>query len=236
MAGKTLNSGQICLAPDYVMVPTNKRDEFIEAARDAVATMYPHGLKDDEDYTSVLNQRHFDRLQSYLEDARRKNAEITVMNPTDEDFSRQPHHKMAPCIVADVTDDMTVLQDEIFGPILALITYDDISEVVDYINKRPRPLALYYFGRDAAERDYVVNSTTSGGVTVNDVVFHVAQEDLPFGGIGPSGMGAYHGKTGFIEFSHRKAIYTQPSIDVLRVLRPPYGKIFQRLLRGRIKD
>lgn len=235
MAGKTLNAGQICLAPDYVMVPANLRDDFIEAARDAVAAMYPRGLKDDEDYTSVVNRRHFHRLQSYLQDAREKNARISELNPSDEDFSGQPHHKMAPCIVTDVTDDMMVMQDEIFGPILPLVTYDEISEAVIHINARPRPLALYYFGRDAAERDYVVNNTTSGGVTINDVVFHVAQEDLPFGGIGPSGMGAYHGKTGFIEFSHRKAIYTQPSMDILRVLRPPYGKTFQKLLRGRIK-
>lgn len=235
MSGKTLNAGQICLAPDYVFVPEDKNDEFVEAARDAVAKMYPAGLKDNEDYTSVVNQRHFERLQSSLEDARAKGGAIIEINPADEDFSQQSHHKMPPYIVAGATDDMTVMQDEIFGPILPIRTYKDTEDVVAYINAHPRPLGLYYFGSDAAERDYVLGNTTSGGVTVNDVFFHVAQEDLPFGGIGSSGMGAYHGRDGFIEFSHKKAVYTQPAADLLAIIRPPYGPKFRRLIGSRIK-
>jgi len=235
MAGKTLNCGQICLSPDYAMVPTDMHDDFIEAARSAVAAMYPNGLLDDEDYTSVVNDRHFERLQSYLEDARAHGGDIIEINPAGDDFSAQAHHKMAPHIVARVSDEMKVMQDEIFGPILPVKTYDEISEAVDYINLHERPLGLYYFGKDTTERDYVLSNTTSGGVTVNDVIFHVAQEELPFGGIGPSGMGAYHGKAGFLEFSHRKAVYTQPSTDILAILRPPYGDTFRRILKSRIK-
>ena len=235
MSGKTLNAGQICLAPDYVFVPEDKIGGFIEAARDAVATMFPSGLKDNDDYTSVLNQRHFDRLQSYLDDARAKGADVIEINPKAEDFSQQSHHKMPPIIVSGATDDMKVMQDEIFGPILPVRSYKDTQEVVAYINAHPRPLGLYYFGSDATERDYVLNNTTSGGVTVNDVIFHVAQEDLPFGGVGSSGMGAYHGKDGFLEFSHKKAVYTQAAADLLAVVRPPYGKIFRKLIGSRLK-
>lgn len=235
MSGKTLNAGQICLAPDYVFVPEDKIGGFIEAARDAVATMFPSGLKDNDDYTSVLNQRHFDRLQSYLDDARAKGADVIEINPKAEDFSQQSHHKMPPIIVSGATDDMKVMQDEIFGPILPVRSYKETQEVVAYINSHPRPLGLYYFGSDATERDYVLNNTTSGGVTVNDVIFHVAQEDLPFGGVGSSGMGAYHGKDGFLEFSHKKAVYTQAAADLLAVVRPPYGKTFRKLIGSRLK-
>ena len=235
MSGKTLNAGQICLAPDYVFVPENKRDEFIAAARSAVEGMFPSGLKDNDDYTSVVNRQHFDRLQSYIQDAESKGGDVIEINPKDEDFSQQSHHKMAPSIVANATDDMKVMQDEIFGPILPIKTYKDTKDAVAYINAHPRPLGLYYFGSDATERDYVLNNTTSGGVTVNDVVFHIAQEDLPFGGVGPSGMGAYHGKDGFLEFSHKKAVFTQISADLLGVIRPPYGEKFRKLIGTRLK-
>jgi len=235
MAGKTLNCGQICLSPDYVLVPTEMHDDFVEAARKAVAAMYPNGLMNDDDYTSVVNERHFDRLQSYLDDARARGGEIIEINPAGDDFSAQAHHKMAPHVVTKVSEEMKVMQDEIFGPILPVKTYSEISEAVDYINQHARPLGLYYFGKDTTERDFVLGNTTSGGVTVNDVIFHVAQEELPFGGIGPSGMGAYHGKAGFLEFSHRKAVYTQPSTDILAILRPPYGDTFRRILKSRIR-
>ncbi len=235
MAGKTLNCGQICLAPDYALVPADMHDDFVAASRSAVAAMYPNGLKNDDDYTSVVNERHFARLQSCLEDARVRGAEIIEINPAGDDFSGQSHHKMAPHIVTGVSDEMKVMQDEIFGPILPIKTYENISDAVGYINRHARPLGLYYFGNDKAERDYVLANTTSGGVTVNDVIFHVAQEELPFGGIGPSGMGAYHGKAGFLEFSHRKSVYTQPSTDVLAIMRPPYGNTFRKVLKSRIR-
>jgi len=235
MAGKTLNAGQICLAPDYAFVPEGQTQDFVGAATAAVGKMFPDGLKDNDDYTSVVNQRHFDRLNSYLDDAREKGAEIVEINPQNENFSQQPHHKMAPHIVINPTDDMKVMQDEIFGPILPIKSYSETSEAVAYINDHPRPLGLYYFGDDANERDMVLNNTTSGGVTVNDVIFHVGQEDLPFGGVGPSGMGAYHGRDGFFEFSHKKAIYTQTGNEILAMLRPPYTDKFRKQISGRIK-
>lgn len=235
MAGKTLNAGQICLAPDYAFVPEEKTGEFVGAAQAAVGKMFADGLKDNDDYTSIVNQRHYDRLNSYLDDAREKGAEVIEINPQNENFSQQPHHKMAPHIVLNPTDDMKVMQDEIFGPILPLKSYNETKDAVAYINENPRPLGLYYFGDDANERDMVLNNTTSGGVTVNDVIFHVAQEDLPFGGVGPSGMGAYHGRDGFYEFSHKKAIYTQTGNEILAMMRPPYGDKFRKQVQGRIK-
>ena len=235
MAGKTLNAGQICLAPDYAFVPEDKTSEFVGAAQAAVGKMFADGMKDNDDYTSIVNHRHFDRLNSYLDDARAKGAEVVEINPQNENFNQQPHHKMAPHIVINPTDDMKVMQDEIFGPILPIKSYKQTSDAVAYINNRPRPLGLYYFGEDSNERDMVLNNTTSGGVTVNDVVFHVAQEDLPFGGVGPSGMGAYHGHDGFLEFSHKKAIYTQTGNEILAMMRPPYGDKFRKQVAGRMK-
>ena len=235
MAGKTLNAGQICLAPDYAFVPKEKTQEFVSAATRAVETMYPSGLKDNDDYTSVVNQRHYDRIMGYLDDARAKGGQVIEINPKGENFAQQPHHKIAPHIIVDPTDDMKVMQDEIFGPILPVKSYGDTKDALAYINAHDRPLGLYYFGEDAAEKDLVLNNTTSGGVTVNDVIFHVAQEDLPFGGVGPSGMGSYHGRDGFLEFSHKKAIYTQTGNDILAMMRPPYGDTYRKQVKGRMK-
>lgn len=236
MNGKTLNAGQICLAPDYAFVPKEKSGEFVRHAQNAVATMFPEGLKDNTDYTSIINQRHFDRLQGYLTDAREKGAELIELNPLDENFTQQPHHKMPPTLVLNPTADMAVMQEEIFGPILPIMEYTETREALAYVNAHDRPLGLYYFGEDALEKDVVLSSTTSGGVTVNDVVMHVAQEDLPFGGVGPSGMGSYHGHDGFLEFSHRKSVYTQTGSElILKMLRPPYGEKFRKQIQGMIK-
>jgi len=235
MAGKTMNAGQICLAPDYAFVPQEKTGEFVQAATSAVATMFPDGLKDNDDYTSVVNQRHYDRLMGYLEEAKSKSAEVIEINPAGENFSQQPHHKIAPHIIVDPDDDLQVMQDEIFGPILPIKSYSDTKDAVAYINAKPRPLGLYYFGEDASEQSQVVDGTTSGGVTINDVIFHVGQEDLPFGGVGPSGMGAYHGRDGFNEFSHRKAVYKQTGSEILKMVRPPYTDKFRKQIGGMIK-
>lgn len=235
MAGKTLNAGQICLAPDYAFVPKEKTQEFVGAATRAVETMFASGLKDNADYTSIINQRHYDRITGYIEEARAKGAEVIEINPKGENFSQQPHHKIPPTIILDPSDDLKVMQDEIFGPVLPVKTYGDAKDAVAYINAHPRPLGLYYFGEDAAEREHVLNNTTSGGVTVNDVIFHVAQEDLPFGGVGPSGMGAYHGREGFYEFSHKKAVYVQTGNEILAMVRPPYTDKFRGQVKGRIK-
>ena len=225
MQGKTMNAGQICLAPDYALVPEKNIDEFVKAAVDVTSEMYPD-MKDNEDFTSIINQKHYDRIQGYLADAKEKGAEVVEINPANEDFSQQPHHKIPPTLVLNPTDDMQIMQEEIFGPVLPIKTYSDVSETVDYINSKDRPLGLYYFGEDSKEKDYVLNNTTSGGVTVNDVISHIQMEDLPFGGVGSSGMGSYHGHDGFKEFSHAKAVYKQTNINLMKLagLVPPYKK------------
>jgi coniferyl-aldehyde dehydrogenase len=235
MAGKMMNAGQICLAPDYVFVPKESVGEFVASTQRSVAKMFP-SLLDNDDYTSIVNQRHYDRLNGYVEDARQKGAQVIEMNPADEDFRQQPHHKIPPTLILDADDSMQVMQDEIFGPLLPVKSYDQLTEAVDYVNAHPRPLGLYYFGADEKEQQRVLTHTTSGGVTVNDVIMHVAQEDLPFGGVGPSGMGAYHGRDGFRTFSHAKSIFTQSRFDVaaLAGLRPPYGEKLMKLLNTQI--
>jgi coniferyl-aldehyde dehydrogenase len=236
MNGKTLNAGQICLAPDYVMTPRDTLEDFVSGAQSAVKTMFPT-LKDNPDYTAIIAQRHYDRIMGYVDDARAKGARIVEMKPEGEDLSQQEHRKIAPTLIIDPTDDMKVMQEEIFGPLLPVKTYGAVDEAIDYINRHDRPLGLYYFGDDDAERERVLARTTSGGVTVNDVLFHVAQEDLPFGGVGPAGMGSYHGVDGFREFSHRKAVYTQIKTDIgpLKQMRPPYGPGIRKFLAGQIK-
>jgi coniferyl-aldehyde dehydrogenase len=234
--GKMMNAGQICLAPDYLLVAKDQEDEMIEGVKAGVSAMYPTLLSND-DYTSVVNGRNYDRLQGYLQDARDKGAELIEVNPAGEDFKSSNGHKMPLTIVRNVTDDMKVMQEEIFGPILPVMTYASIDEAIDYVNDHDRPLGLYYFGADKSEEDKVLSRTVSGGVTVNDVLFHNAMEDLPFGGVGPSGMGNYHGADGFKTFSHMRAVYRQPAMDVagLAGFKPPYGKTTAKTLAKELK-
>jgi coniferyl-aldehyde dehydrogenase len=236
MAGKTLNAGQICLAPDYVLAPEDKLAAFVGEARAAVGSMFPT-IKDNPDYTALIAERHFERVKGYIEDARAKGAEVVEINPADEDFSQQEHRKIPPTLILNPTDDMKVMQEEIFGPVLPVVTYKTLDEAIAYVNARERPLGLYYFGQDQDEEAKVLARTTSGGVTVNDVIFHVAQEELPFGGVGPSGMGSYHGHDGFKEFSHKKAIYRQLKADLgpMKALRPPYGPAVRKFLAAQLK-
>ena len=236
MTGKTLNAGQICLAPDYVMVPEGKVDNFVSEASSSIETMFPT-LKDNEDYTSIVNQRHYERLQGYLDDARKKGAKIVELNPADEDFSQQEHHKIPPTIIVEPTEDMKVMQEEIFGPILPVKSYKAVDDAIGYVNDHERPLGLYYFGEDADEENRVVKSTTSGGVSVNDVLTHIMQDDAPFGGVGPSGMGSYHGYEGFVNFSHAKTVFRQTPFEFAAgMLRPPYGDKARKLINGMIKN
>ena len=236
MAGKTLNAGQICLAPDYVLAPEDKLRQFVSAAVESVETMFPT-IKDNPDYTAVIADRHYERIKGYIADARAKGAEVVEINPGNEDFSQQQHRKIPPTLIINPTDDMKVMQEEIFGPVLPVMTYSTVTEAIAYVNAHERPLGLYYFGADAAEEAQVLAQTTSGGVTVNDVIFHVAQEELPFGGVGPSGMGSYHGVDGFREFSHRKSIYRQLKKDLgpMKMLRPPYGEGVMKYIAGTLK-
>lgn len=223
MAGKTTNAGQICLAPDYVFIPEGSIDKFIDYARDSVAKMFPT-LRENPDYTSIINEKNYNRILNYIEDARLKGAHIVEMNPAREDFTTQSHFRLPPTIIVNPTDDMDVMQEEIFGPVLLIKKYNDLTEVSNYINNRPRPLALYYFGNDRNEERFILNNTTSGGVTINDVMMHAVQEDLPFGGVGPSGMGSYHGHHGFKTFSNARSIFTQSRLvaKFAATMWPPY--------------
>jgi coniferyl-aldehyde dehydrogenase len=234
--GKMMNAGQICLAPDYLMVPSDQEADMIEAVKAGVAAQYPTLLAND-DYTSVVNGRNYERLQSYLADAREKGAELIEVNPAGEDFAGSNGNKMPLTIVRGATDDMKVMQEEIFGPILPVITYSSMDEAIDYVNAHDRPLAIYYFGTDKAEEERVLSRTISGGATVNDVIFHNAMEDLPFGGVGPSGMGNYHGSDGFKTFSHMRAVYRQTGIDVAGIggFKAPYGKATAKTLAKELK-
>lgn len=234
--GKMMNAGQICLAPDYLLVAEDQEAAVIDSVTRGAAALYPTLLAND-DYTSVVNTRNHDRLQSYLDDARAKGAEVIEVNPAGEDFASANGHKMPLHIVRGVDDGMKVMQEEIFGPILPVKTYAHIDEAIDYVNAHDRPLGLYYFGNDKSEEDRVLARTVSGGVTVNDVLFHNAMEDLPFGGVGPSGMGNYHGADGFKTFSHARAVYRQPKLDVagLAGFKPPYGKTTAKSLARELK-
>ena len=236
MMGKLLNAGQVCLAPDYVLLPRGKAEEFIDTAQKTVASMFPT-LLNNPDYTSIINEHHYQRLQYYLEDARYKGGTVIELNPANEDFSQQPHYKMPPTLVLNPHDAMDLMQNEIFGPILPIKQYDLLDEAIHYINKNDRPLAVYYFGNDTREENRVLSGTVSGGLVFNDVVAHVIQEDLPFGGVGPSGQGCYKGKDGFLNFSHQKAVFRQSSLDVAKLggVVPPWPpkltRIIQRMIR-----
>ncbi len=234
--GKLMNAGQICLAPDYVLIDEAREGKLVNALVESASAMYPTML-DNDDYTSVVNDRHHARLTSYIEDAKAKGADITVVNPAGEDFASANGRKMPLHIIANTSDDMKVMQEEIFGPLLPIRRVRSTDEAVDFVNSRDRPLGLYYFGKDAAEETRVLDRTISGGVTVNDVIFHVAQEDLPFGGIGPSGMGNYHGFDGFKTFSHAKSVYRQAKVDVAKLagLKPPFGTATQKTIARDLK-
>ncbi len=234
--GKMMNAGQICLAPDYLLVAKDQEADVIESVKAGVAAMYPSLLAND-DYTSVVNGRNFERLQGYLADAKEKGAELIEVNPAGEDFGGSNGNKLPLTILRNVSDDMKVMQEEIFGPILPVMTYDTIDSAIDYVNAHDRPLGLYYFGSDQGEQQKVLDRTISGGVTINDVLFHNAMEDLPFGGVGPSGMGNYHGQDGFKTFSHARAVYRQSGMDIAKLsgFKPPYGKATLSTLARELK-
>ncbi|MEZ5570492.1 MAG: coniferyl aldehyde dehydrogenase [Halioglobus sp.] len=237
MLGKTMNAGQICLAPDYLLVPEEKLHEIIAAAQKAVAQMYPKIL-DNPQYTSVINQRHYQRLNGYLAEANERGQKIIAINPAGEDFSQQQGTmKIPPTLIPEPADDLRMMEEELFGPLLPIRTYSNFEETISYINSKPRPLAAYYFGEDKQEESALISRTTSGGVCINDVIMQVAQEDLPFGGVGPSGMGAYHGLKGFQTFSHAKSIYRQTGFNVAKLggMLPPYGKATESTIKMQLK-
>ena len=234
--GKMMNAGQICLAPDYLLVPEELEARTIAALKEQVSAMYPTLLSND-DHTAVINARHRDRLKGLVADAVAKGAEAIEINPASEDFSASNLNKLPLTLLRNVDDGMTAMQDEIFGPVLPVKTYRKIDEAIDYVNAHDHPLGLYYFGEDKAEQERVLARTASGGVTINDVMFHVSMDDLPFGGVGPSGMGSYHGHEGFKTFSHARSVYRQAKLDVAKLagIRPPYGKAILRTIAQGLK-
>jgi coniferyl-aldehyde dehydrogenase len=229
VSGKLLNAGQTCIAPDYVFVPQERREEFIKLAGDAVKKFYPT-LQANTDYTSIVNERHYQRLTRYVAEAREKGARVIELNPAQETLDAD-RRRLAPTLVVDPSDELSVMREEIFGPVLPVKSYERIEQAIDYVNARPRPLALYYFGVDEKQRDEVLRKTISGGVSVNDTLLHVLVEELPFGGVGASGIGAYHGEFGFQTFSHRKGVFLQSRFNAANLLRPPFGRISELLLK-----
>ncbi|MGH8806955.1 MAG: coniferyl aldehyde dehydrogenase, partial [Noviherbaspirillum sp.] len=229
MQGKLLNAGQTCIAPDYALVPAGRVDELVAALKQAAAKMYPHYARN-PDYTSIVNERHYARLQGLIEDARARGAQIIPLNPAGETID-PASRKIVPAIVLGVTSDMKIMCEEIFGPLLPVLTYSSLDDAIGYINRNDRPLALYWFGNDNRNRDQVLARTISGGVTINDCLWHFGQEDMPFGGVGASGNGAYHGEFGFRTFSKEKPVFFQPRFNGLFLLYPPYGKTFERMVK-----
>jgi coniferyl-aldehyde dehydrogenase len=226
--GKLLNAGQTCIAPDYALVPASRVDALAAAIRDSAASQYP-SFRDNPDYSSIVNDGHYQRLVALIDDAVQKGARAVALD-TDATEDRSPNRKLAPTILVGVNDSMAVMNEEIFGPVLPIEAYDSLDQAIDKINARPRPLSLYMFGGDAEARRRVLDRTTAGGVTIDDTLWHFTNENLPFGGIGASGIGAYHGERGFLTFTHQKAVFIQPRLSFTWMLRPPYGKRFERVL------
>lgn len=234
LQGKLYNAGQTCVAPDYLFIPENKAQDFIDHAKTLIPQRYPD--LNTEDFTSIIDNRAYSRLLQTLDDAKAKGAQVINLlgdTPADDD-----QRKIPPTLVLESTAEMTLMQDEIFGPILPIKTYKSIDEVLDYINQGERPLALYLFSHDKKLQDRVIKNTLSGGVCLNDVMMHVAQHDMPFGGIGNSGMGHYHGYEGFVELSKLRPIMKQAPMPGTKYMAAPYGKtmdLFLRLMLGKKK-
>lgn len=222
---KQFNAGQICTNVDYVFVHESQREEFIEHTKAYVAKHCPD--IEHKDYTSVIDDRSVKRLADTLEDASEKGA--TVVNLSRDQQINYDTRKFPMHLVLDTTEEMTIRNRETFGPLLMVMTYKEPQEVIDYVNSKDRPLALYPFTNNRKVSDLYIERIMSGGVTVNDALFHVAQHDIPFGGVGPSGMGHYHGQEGFITFSKLRPVFYQPGFSSMQMLRPPYGKFATRV-------
>ncbi|MDF1691453.1 MAG: coniferyl aldehyde dehydrogenase [Zhongshania sp.] len=228
MTMKIMNSGQLCLSPDYVLLPETKLEEFLSAATATLGGFFS-SIADNEDVTSIINQRHYDRLQGYIDEAKAAGCRIEEFNPANEDFSNSPR-KMPFRFVINPDESLRVINDELFGPILVIKTYRDFNETVSYVNSKHRPLALYCFSNNKTNIQNLLQNTCSGGVTINDVAQHITCPDLPLAGIGNSGMGSYHGHHGFLQFSHKKAVYHQGLLSIGKYLAPPSTDKKQRFV------
>jgi len=233
--GKLLNAGQICLAPDYVLVARELEEALVAALLRQSQRFYPT-YAGNQGYVAIINDRHHARLQSYIDDAKARGARVLTAQP-DASVGLNRERIMPFTIIRGAPADCQVMRNEIFGPLLPVVPYDAIDDVIRYINERDRPLGLYYFGRPDHEQQAVLSRTIAGGVTLNDVISHVMQEDLPLGGIGESGIGRYHGREGFLEFSHAKAVYRQARVDLAALLgsKPPYGRKLERYIEQELQ-
>jgi coniferyl-aldehyde dehydrogenase len=227
--GKTFNSGQTCVAPDYALVPNGMKATFVEACRGAMGSLYPT-VQANPDYTAMINDAHYERVRDLVEDAKSKGAQVISLGAAGEVLDPKAR-KLAPSLLLDVTPNMRCMSEEIFGPVLPVVTYERLSEAIAHVNEGERPLALYYFGHDESAIDRVLSETTSGGVTINETLLHFLQDDLPIGGIGQSGMGHYHGRDGFEALSKKKAVLRQSPASATGLLKPPYGWAARALVR-----
>jgi coniferyl-aldehyde dehydrogenase len=236
LAAKTLNAGQLCVAADYCFVPESRLEELIAEAGSVFNKLFPSVL-DNPDYGAMINARHHQRILSYIDDARDRGARVIDLCAQPENFRDHASNKIPLHLIINPDNDMRTMQNEIFGPVLNIKTYRDFGEPIAFINKQPRALALYYFGQDPEETETVLNQTISGGVTLNDVGMHVGCEDIPFGGVGASGMGSYHGIDGFRTFSHAKAVFKQGRVNIAKLAGtlPPYTSAVDKLMAKQIK-
>lgn len=223
--GKTLNAGQICIAPDYVLCPHNQIDEFIESYKIQFTRLYGK-VNNNPDYSNIINQSQFERLLNFINDAKEKGAQ--VISASNEEIN-ESNRKLPTQLVINANNNMLVMQQEIFGPLLPIIPYQSLDEAINFVNERPRPLALYLMSFDKNIQQKILTSTHSGGVCINETIKHVAIDDAPFGGIGLSGIGHYHSKEGFLRFSHAKTVLTQGKINLSKLMLPPYGKGIHKL-------
>ncbi len=226
LAGKTLNAGQTCIAPDYVLVPRKGLDAFYTAARTHLDAKFPGGAASD-DYTGIVSDRHYRRLQNVLEEARLNGARVETLMGS----ARPDQRKIPLTLVSGVASASILEQEEIFGPVLPVVPYDTLEQALAYINARPRPLALYLFDDRSAIQEHVMRQTIAGGVSINETLMHIAQDSLPFGGVGASGMGHYHGEYGFETLSKMKPIFKQSKLNAMFLLAPPYGRVFETMMK-----
>ena len=227
IVGKTFNAGQTCIAPDNALVPENRLAQFVDAAKSVTRRLYPN-MALTPDYTTIINAKHFSRLNYYVNDAIALGAELVPLSDTEAD---QGSRRMPPVILLETSAAMRVMQDEIFGPLLPVVPYRALDDAIAHVQARARPLALYYFGHARHDIERILRETHAGGVTLNDVILHIAQDALPFGGVGASGMGHYHGREGFLTFSKAKSVFRQPRINAIGLFNPPFGRRFDRLIR-----
>ena len=227
VVGKMFNAGQTCIAPDYALVPDARVAQFVDAAKSAARRLYPD-LAGAGDYTTIVSARHFERLATHVSDAVALGAEVVPLSDAKADASAR---LMPPLVLLNVTDAMRMMQEEIFGPLLPVVPYRSLDDAIAFVQARPRPLALYYFGESRRDIERILRETHAGGVTLNDVILHIAQDALPFGGVGASGMGNYHGRDGFLALSKAKSVFRQSRVNAIGLFNPPFGRRFDRLIR-----